>query len=121
MKKYQIFALLLTLLLLSSCALSRPDTIQPQSGGASDSDSDTDAAQQIPEDAAQPLYRLHAADQRIPSFAEHFDGVMKIGAAVNAWQLSENADIYQVLTKQYNAFVLENEMKTERVNPAPGV
>ncbi len=121
MKKHWIFALFLTLLLLSSCALSRPDTIQPQSSGASDSDSDTDAAQQIPEDAAQPLYRLHAADQRIPSLAEHFDGVMKIGAAVNAWQLSENADIYQVLTKQYNAFVLENEMKPERVNPAPGV
>ena len=60
MKKHWIFALFLTLLLLSSCARSRPDTIQPQSSGASDSDNMDEFAWHITQnrfdDAAKYLH-----------------------------------------------------------------
>jgi len=72
------------------------------------------------EEPAAPQYLLPAWDEALPSLWESFDGLFKVGAAVNTDQLKPDTDFYRTVTKHYNVFVTENEMKPMYVNPAEG-
>ncbi len=66
-------------------------------------------------------YYLPACDENVPSLCETYADAFKVGAAVNTDQLGKQSDFYQLITKHYNAFVTENEMKPMYLNPAEGV
>lgn len=60
-------------------------------------------------------------DDAVPALKDVFADDFPIGAAINMYQLREGTPLYQMVTKHYNAFVLENEMKPDAMNPAEGV
>lgn len=55
-----------------------------------------------------------------PRCARLYEDAFKVGAAVNTDQLEEGSDFYQLITKHYNTFVTENEMKPMYLNPSEG-
>ncbi|MBQ8332172.1 MAG: endo-1,4-beta-xylanase [Clostridia bacterium] len=58
-----------------------------------------------------------AYDPAAPSLCEAFAGKLKIGAAVNTWNLREDSDDYRVIRRHFNVFTLENQSKPEPVHP----
>ncbi len=134
MKKRKLLALFLAIALLTACtAPSGPKgKTENENSGAEESEiinagedqtsePPNDAGAEAETDKKENPYLLSALDERVPALQEHFSGIMKIGAAINTRDLSEELEIYDLLTKHYNVFVLENEMKPENVNPEPGV
>lgn len=119
----KLLALLFALLLLSSCTLPKMEGAQNPAGEnpASDAGPAADEVKIQSDNDAQPVYRIPAADERLPSLKEHFEGIMRVGAAVNTRDLRENTKLYETVLKHYSVLVLENEMKPENMNPAPDV
>ena len=72
-------------------------------------------------ESEDPLqYVLPAFDDAVPSLWETYADAFKVGAAVNTDQLVEGSDFYRTVTKHYNVFVTENEMKPQYMNPSEG-
>ena len=65
-------------------------------------------------------YVLPAWDESLPSLWELYADAFKVGAAINTDQLAEGSDFYKTVTKHYNVFVTENELKPEYINPRQG-
>ncbi len=72
------------------------------------------------EETVAAQYLLPAYDDAVPSLWETYADAFRVGAAVNTDQLTENSAIYQTITKHYNVFVAENEMKPLYLNPSEG-
>ena len=131
-------ALLLALLMLLSLLFT---ACQAQGSTASESTAQTDTASsdtaetkpeeetetpEEPTETEEPEepaadYVLPGWDDSLPSICETYQDAFLTGAAVNTDALREGTDFYRLLTKHYNLFVTENEMKPEYVNPAEGV
>ena len=58
-----------------------------------------------------------AYDPTAPSLCDAFAGKLKIGAAVNTWNLQEDSDAYRVIRRHFNVFTLENQSKPEPTHP----
>ena len=127
MKKFVVLTAFLTALSVFFCACmangtgtpDEPASVTDTSPGTdgSDAGNGSDEAGQA-EDAAQ--YVLPAYDDAVPSLWETYADAFKVGAAINTDQLVEGSDFYRTITKHYNAFVTENEMKPQYMNPSEG-
>ena len=133
-KRMRMMSIVLTLFVLfSACTAEEspaPDTLTQEDGEQTPSgtnsqgevqpndgmtDEDNDAG--ISEDVS---YYLPGYDESVPSLCEAYEDAFKVGAAVNTDQLEEGSDFYQLITKHYNTFVTENEMKPMYLNPSEG-
>lgn len=117
------FSLVLALL-FSACTGTVPepeenrDVLDTNTAEPNSAEKDQTVEPQDSEETAS--YVLPAYDDSVPSLCETYGDVLKIGAAVNTDQLRETSDFYQVVTKHYNTFVTENEMKPMYLNPSEG-
>ena len=60
---------------------------------------------------------IQAFSPDAPSLAEAFRGRLRIGAAVNSWNLSPETDACRAIRKQFNILTLENESKPISIHP----
>ena len=60
---------------------------------------------------------LHAYDTEAPSLAEAFRGRLRIGAAVNSWDLEPGTEACRTIRKQFGILTLENESKPISIHP----
>lgn len=125
----KLLALLLVFILVFS-ACSAPQDEEQEDAAVIEEESSADtvedsteeetSAEMPEEEPAQPQYLVPAWDESLPSLWETFDGLFQVGAAVNTDQLKPDTDFYRTITKHYNVFVTENEMKPMYVNPSEG-
>jgi endo-1,4-beta-xylanase len=66
-------------------------------------------------------YRLPAYAEALPALKDTFADDFLFGTAVNTIQLYPGTPEYDIITKHYNVFTTENEMKPVYVNPQKGV
>ena len=117
--------ILVLLLLCTSCTgenagmpeMSDQAAAAPETGGTEDM-GETEEPTPDAEPAQAPY--LPGWDEEVPSLCETYDGVFRVGAAVNTAQLREGTDFYRLITRHYNTFVTENEMKPMYLNPSEG-
>ncbi|MBS7316504.1 MAG: endo-1,4-beta-xylanase [Clostridiaceae bacterium] len=117
--------ILVLLLLFTSCTgenagmpeMSDQAAAAPETGGTEDT-GETEKPTPDAEPAQAPY--LPGWDEEVPSLCETYDGVFRVGAAVNTAQLREGTDFYRLITRHYNTFVTENEMKPMYLNPSEG-
>ena len=131
MKKTALFlaAVMLLAVLLSACQTrdaGTPEPAEPQASAAEPAQAaepNEPAAEEEPEEAPaeERDYAVPGWDDSLPSLRETYGDAFLVGAAVNTDSLKEGTDFYRLITKHYNVFVTENEMKPEYVNPAEGV
>lgn len=65
-------------------------------------------------------FNAYGYADEVPALRDVFADDFKVGAAINTRNLTPDSEFCRLVSKHYNAFVLENEMKPENVNPAPG-
>lgn len=132
MKKMMVLAALFTALAVLFCACAAngagvpdepdppvTDTADPPGSGGTDEGEGADEGNET--ESEDPLqYVLPAFDDAVPSLWETYADAFKVGAAVNTDQLVEGSDFYRTVTKHYNVFVTENEMKPQYMNPSEG-
>lgn len=58
-----------------------------------------------------------AYDPEAPSLYEAYEDYFKVGTAINSWQLKEGTNEFEIITKQFNEFVMENETKPDQIHP----
>ena len=129
MKKPALFLASIILafaMLLSAC---QPQTASlPESQVSAEENTGSAKAAEYAAETEKPApaggtgaYAVPGWDDRLPSLCETYQDAFLMGAAVNTDALIEGSDFCRLITKHYNVFVTENEMKPEYVNPAEGV
>ena len=63
---------------------------------------------------------VYAWEDAAPSLKEIFAGKLRIGAAVNTWNLAGDSPERKTILKQFNVLTLENESKPGPVQPEEG-
>jgi len=130
MRGKKIAALLLALLLLltAGCgAKNAPETPEAKEPAKeAPAQMEPSGEEPVKEETEEPeppakQYLIPSSDDALPSLCGAFEGQFLVGAAVNTNRLTEGTDFYRTLTKHYNVFVTENEMKPMYMNPMEGV
>lgn len=60
----------------------------------------------------------YAYDETAPSLYEEFADYFNVGAAINPSDLVEGTEQYNIITKQFNVFTMENDTKPDHVHPS---
>ncbi len=127
MRSVEIIALLLAALLLAGCggkaAAPAPAPAEPAVTEPAPAEP---AKTPEPEPVKEPeppkdQYLISSSAEELPSLCEAFEGQFLVGTCINTNRLTEGTDLYRTLTKHYNVFVTENEMKPMYMNPMEGV
>lgn len=60
----------------------------------------------------------YAYDKDAPSLCEAYADYFKVGSAINSWDLNEGTNQFEIITKQFNVYTLENETKPDHIHPS---
>ena len=60
----------------------------------------------------------YAYDEDTPSLYEEYADYFNIGAAINTSDLEEGTNQYNLITKQFNVFTMENDTKPDHIHPS---
>jgi endo-1,4-beta-xylanase len=112
-------------MLLTACndiAVNVPDTA-PETQNTTTSaaaTAETTVLTTAAEDFGGKQYRLPATAAALPNLKDVFADDFNFGTAVNTFQLEEGSESYNLVTKHFNIFTTENEMKPMYINPSEG-
>lgn len=114
MKRLISFILCVTVALsLTSCSF----------GGVKKKLTDPDLTYSMEELEELQTRELKISDYELPALYKYFEGKCRIGVVTDGYEYTnyETDDRAKGILKNYNAYVLENAMKPDHCNPAPGV
>lgn len=118
----RIFAILLALMMLLSLAACGEQGEPEQEAYDVEALTDSKLTYSAAELSAMSEEGLSVYDYEAPQLYKYFDGLMKIGCSFGADQIENlESETVKGLLKQYNVYVLGNELKPAYVNPSEGV